>query len=229
MNGLRLTDLYTSVQGEGPRTGVPTTFIRFGGCNLRCPGWPCDTPYAIEPDQWRHDPVLTPSEILERLDGIMPTENMCITGGEPFTQPAAPLHELASLLSFRDHTIDVFTNGTRPLSSWVMRHNVVVVMDWKLKGSGDSDKGQGVRRQNIKNLNSKDAIKFVVKDQQDLNEAVEVWKAHKSDTYAKWYVGAAWDQIHEVDLIDFIVSQGLPWRLNVQVHKYIFSPLERQI
>lgn len=229
MNGLRLTDLYTSVQGEGPRVGIPTTFIRFGGCNLRCPGWPCDTPYAIEPEQWKNDPVVTPDEILDRLDGIPRTENMCITGGEPFTQPAGPLHELVGLLCFRDHTIDVFTNGTRPISVWTRRSNVVVVLDWKLQGSGEGRKFLSVREQNIRLLSDKDAIKFVVKDEQDLQEAVDVWKRCQEHTFAKWYIGAAWDKIHEVDLIDFIVCNGLPWRLNVQIHKYIFSPMERQI
>ncbi len=64
---LKISEIFCTIQGEGPNVGKPTTFIRCGGCNLRCPGWgsttlpsgevvgSCDTPYAVFPeyrDQW---------------------------------------------------------------------------------------------------------------------------------------------------------------------------------
>ncbi|MHA2264890.1 MAG: 7-carboxy-7-deazaguanine synthase QueE, partial [Candidatus Thorarchaeota archaeon] len=100
---MKLSEVYTSVQGEGPRVGVPTTFVRFGGCNLRCPGWGsgslpdgtsvrgCDTIFAVYPEyrsQWESVSV---RQLLERI----PPEitNVCITGGEPLIQPTKDLNE----------------------------------------------------------------------------------------------------------------------------------------
>jgi 7-carboxy-7-deazaguanine synthase len=228
--GLRLTDLYSSLEGEGPRTGVMTTFIRFGGCNMRCPGWPCDTQYAIQPSLWKNDPILTPDEILERIAAMPDTENMCITGGEPTMQPDGPLEELASRLMFSGHTIDLFTNGSlKPLPEWTKATQVCVILDWKLNGSGESETGILTRTDNAKGLSSKDIIKFVVASQEDFAQAVNAYKVLNVDTGAKFSAGVAWGTLEERDLLTTILNHNLPWRLNVQVHKYIFNPTERQI
>jgi 7-carboxy-7-deazaguanine synthase len=227
MRGLRLTDLYVSIQGEGPRVGWPTTFIRFGGCNMRCPGWPCDTPYAIEPALWKNDPVLSPAEVMERIYVLPGTSNYCITGGEPTMQPTEVLTELAlvHLMAYDDATIDVFTNGSlKVFPPWMMSGRVSIVLDWKLGGSGEADRGLLTRVQNVEErLGKKDWIKLVIATEQDMEEAVAVWDRHRLNTLANWCAGSAWQKMSEQDIAEFIVSQGLPWRLNVQMHKYILG------
>ena len=68
MAELRLVENYVSTQGEGPRTGLPTHFVRFGGCNMECLGWPCDTPHAVKPELYMAEGgsyKRTPRELLD--------------------------------------------------------------------------------------------------------------------------------------------------------------------
>jgi 7-carboxy-7-deazaguanine synthase len=162
MRNLRLTELYSSVQGEGPRTGEVTTFVRFGGCNLRCPGWPCDTQHAIDPAIWSKDPLVPPEQLLSDVLK-MSGNNVCITGGEPTMQDPAALQILGQGLLEHGRTVDVFTNGTMcMLPPWMGLETVCVMLDWKLQGSGDSQKGAEIRLVNAKHLSPKDGLKFVI-------------------------------------------------------------------
>lgn len=102
--GLRIAEIFTSVQGEGIWAGTPSTFVRVSGCNLRC-SW-CDTPYA----SWNPEgEVLTVdaivSEVLER--GV---EHVVLTGGEPMLFD--PIVDLSERLRELGHTITVETAGT---------------------------------------------------------------------------------------------------------------------
>jgi 7-carboxy-7-deazaguanine synthase len=173
--------------------------------------------------------MVEPAEILDRMEAFTRTENICITGGEPFTQHPAPTKDLALRLIQEHHTIDVFTNGTRLIPTWCAMSDVSVIMDWKLAGSGEGKKAIEQRETNIVRFREKDWIKFVVKDKEDFYEAIEVWASHKSETGANWCIGTAWERMPEADILSWILQHELPWRVNVQVHKYIFDPSERQI
>lgn len=75
--GLRVSEFFTSIQGEGMWVGVPSTFVRLSGCNLRCV-W-CDTPYA----SWAPEgPVMEIDAIVDELlkGGA---DHVVVTGGEP--------------------------------------------------------------------------------------------------------------------------------------------------
>jgi 7-carboxy-7-deazaguanine synthase len=225
--GLRLSELYSSVQGEGPQTGIPTVFVRFGGCNMRCPGWPCDTQHAIQPTIWRHDPLLEPIEIFERVQGN-PGQNVCITGGEPTMQPYEELEELATMLLEHHYTIDVFTNGSLNLfPPWMLEESVCIIMDWKLKGSGEASRGIEVRRANVRRLGAKDGLKFVVTNAEDLKEAISI--ADLLDPAIEIWVGVAWKQYDEAQLVADVLAFDLPWRVNIQVHKYLWPGVEKGI
>lgn len=225
---LRLNEHYVSVQGEGPNAGVLTQFVRFSGCNLRCPGWPCDTPHAIFPKLWKDDPKVEPQEL---ADSVWETaketgaRHVCLTGGEPLLQQQDALHllvtELRHLVSF-----DIFTNGTFVLPRWVVSNNeVTVVMDWKLAGSGEpEEKFEGARDLNTSLLRRNDAIKFVVKDEADLLQAKEITDTLvRQDCRARFYVGAVWGQMDDDTIVEFMKANRMPWWLNVQVHKHIWG------
>ncbi len=226
---MKLSELYSSIQCEGPNTGEPTQFLRFGGCNLRCPGWPCDTEFAVDPkfrDEWA-------SKTAEAIYDMVPAypKRICITGGEPLIQPKEQLSDLVRMLIHEgEHSIDLFTNGTRPLPSWALWDEVSVVMDWKLPSSGEGDEGIPQRLTNILFLQPKDAVKFVVKDWEDVRIAHEVYTSHRAHTSCEWYIGKVWGAgIQDEDLITYILNHKLPWRLNVQFHKHIWAPDKRGV
>ena len=220
---MRLLEMYTTIQGEGPHTGEPTQFVRFAGCNLRCPGWPCDTQHAIEPELWK--PVALKRTGTEVADKVQPWPiNICITGGEPLTQRAGDLIDLIDALIDSGHTIEVFTNGTQPIPTW-MHGRVRIMMDWKLQGSGeDMEPYESIRLMNATHLHPRDGVKFVVKDQADLTEAYATWLRWEEAVPAQVWVGCVWDEIDDASLVEFITEHRLPWNLNVQQHKYIWHP-----
>lgn len=103
-NRLRIAEIFTSVQGEGIWTGVPSTFLRVSGCNLRCV-W-CDTPYASwEPEGPVRDVPDLVQEVHER--GI---RHVVLTGGEPMLFDA--IAPLAQGLRDRGHVLTFETAGT---------------------------------------------------------------------------------------------------------------------
>jgi 7-carboxy-7-deazaguanine synthase len=101
---LRIAEIFHSVQGEGQWAGVPSTFVRVSGCNLRCV-W-CDTPYA----SWNPEgDTFTVAEIVYRvLEGGL--DHVVLTGGEPMLFDA--IVPLAEGLKALGKTITVETAGT---------------------------------------------------------------------------------------------------------------------
>lgn len=224
---MRVDEVYVSVQGEGPRVGLPTVFARFGGCNLRCPGWPCDTQHAILPeyrDQWtKLNPLEVYNSIVYQMDNT-PKMNVCFTGGEPFLQKNSDFREVVQLLS--DHpnigTIECFTNGTLAYPNWAIE-DIHFIMDWKLPGSGE-DPLDPMRLTNLKELGEKDSIKFVIKDMEDFNVAQELYHKYvEGKSLVQVFYGVAWGSISNADLIDLVLTAQLPWRLNMQIHNVIWD------
>jgi 7-carboxy-7-deazaguanine synthase len=225
---MRLTEIYTSTQGEGPGVGELTQFIRFAGCNLRCAGWPCDTPFAIDPAKYRdkwYD--RNPAQIMEELSRH--PKQVTLTGGEPFLQHSAHLVTLYDSLKANGYFTEVFTNGTRPFPTWIQNENVRVIMDWKLDGSGE-DAEDPIRIDNVKKLKPKDAIKFVCADESDFIQAVNLYNRYLGFPYddPHLYVGAVWGKVQEGEVVEWLKKMKVPFKLNVQVHNYLWPPHERR-
>jgi len=225
---LRLSEIYTSIQGEGPNVGRPTQFVRFGGCNMRCPGWPCDTQHAIDPqysDEWEQ---IEPIELMARVKDW--PRAVCITGGEPLTQRTKEMDTFGDTLLDMNFDIDLFTNGSQAFPKWYRDEGVCIIMDWKLDGSGEGMTGIDQRVENMKLLEEKDAIKFVVKDRWDLEQAKDTYYLH--NMYLRpfvVYIGAAWGHVTDGEIIEYLDRHQLNWMLNVQVHKYIWEPDKRGV
>lgn len=101
---LRVAEIFASVQGEGIWTGIPSTFVRASGCNLRC-RW-CDTPYA----SWSPEgPVMAVESVLAEIERLaMP--HVVLTGGEPMLFDA--MEGVAQGCRDQGRTITVETAGT---------------------------------------------------------------------------------------------------------------------
>lgn len=222
---LRLVEHYASPQCEGPRTGTMTQFVRFAGCNMKCPLWPCDTDYAIDPAIYREGSSwVEPFELAERVAWMCRStgaSNVCLTGGEPFLQDNDALHDLVMAC---DATFECFSNGSFSYPDWSI--NVLdFVMDWKLPGSGEWETRIEQREKNALKLMSTDAIKFVVASDEDLEVAAETYDGLLGKgCRAHFWVGPAWDKYDPIKIIDYIKSTAYPWKLNLQVHKMIWPP-----
>ena len=231
---LRLVEHYSSTQGEGPRTGVVTQFVRFAGCNMNCPGWPCDTPFAVKPELYMAEGgsyKRTSEELLQ--DCINEREktganSICLTGGEPFLQPNSTLEEFITLLIVNRFEVEAFSNGSFIYSDDALR-SVNFMMDWKLDGSGEGTTRLENRRTNALNLRKGSGIKFVCRDRHDFDQAVEIWKDLKDKVKpgVQFWAGSAWSVFPEKEVVELIMSNQLPWRLNVQVHNFIWPANER--
>ena len=232
MKDLKLVEHYTSTQGEGPNTGKTTQFVRFAGCDMRCGGWPCDTPFASDPKIWaKNNYKRSALELVQ--DIVKQTEetgarNICLTGGEPFMQNTESMNTLILELHDRGYNVEAFSNGSFVYSNIALEY-VTFMMDWKLDGSGEGGTSLENRSVNAMNIRNGSGIKFVCKDEHDLNQAVEVWTdlATIVDPKTRFWAGSAWAVLPEREVVAFILENKLPWSLNVQVHNFIWPANER--
>ncbi len=236
---MRLCEVYTSVQGEGPNTGRPITFVRFGGCNLRCKGWGtgelpdgtivegCDTVFSVYPEWAESWDQIDPIDVRTLIPES--PKHVCITGGEPLIQRTKEINALAFGLLHEGFKIDLFTNGTQNLGKylWTSIDEVTVIMDWKLPGSKEDetfDLG------NLAKLGEKDALKFVCKDTHDFNIAMHhiQWAAKKDLLAAQVWFGPVWNEMRPALLAELVQENYPQGHLNIQTHKYIWKPEERR-
>jgi len=157
-----------------------------------------------------------------------------LTGGEPFLQPKAQLLDMCEVLWAKGFEIEAFTNGTLLYPTWAM-DSISMIVDWKLPGSGEStDLPQ--RIDNLQKMSERrrpwivqHAVKFVCKNWLDVAEAVKLYQQYKDSMPEMiWYYGRVWDcDLTNAELVDFVMSNQLPWRLNVQLHNYIWPAQER--
>ena len=222
----RLSEVYLSAQGEGPRVGVPTVFVRFAGCNLRCPLWPCDSQYAIDPKyrgEWKDMSVFELYEEIVAASLDNPEVNICLTGGEVFLQNHELLRELVLELHLSGYSVEAFTNGTVPYPDWVREPvtSVAMVMDWKLPGSGELSH-DNVRVANVREgkLGTGSVIKFTIANREDFEYAKVLYQEFNS--YPVYY-GVVWGKVSNEDLIDWVLSEKLPWMLTMQIHNYVWN------
>ncbi len=107
---IKLSEVFESIQGEGPNAGKPCVFVRLATCNLTC-SW-CDTKYTWDWKRFDYDAevhVTTPREVAERVRAFSP-QHLVITGGEPLLQQPAVTELLGELDS--KTFVEVETNGT---------------------------------------------------------------------------------------------------------------------
>ena len=171
---MKVKEIFQTIQGEGLYSGAVTTFIRFAGCSLRCEY--CDTKYSWQAEG---DDIGVPV-ILERVTDICAhPRHICITGGEPFEQPQNELFSLMhALLDWQGtrglESVVIETNGAQDVN-WVLdkpfRSLTLLSVDFKLPCSGRQGK---MLYENFKYLGPRDVIKFVCKDEHDIEYAKKV-------------------------------------------------------
>jgi len=211
---LRVTEIFHSLQGESTWAGLPCTFVRLTGCPLRCV-W-CDTAYAFHGGERR-----TFEEILGEV-GRYPTRLVQITGGEPLSHPGAS--RLADRLLERGYTVLVETSGALDVSA--LDRRVHKIMDLKCPGSGEEARDLW---SNLDHLTERDEIKFVLADRNDYDWMRETIRARGLDrrveagTLRGLLASPVWAAMDLERLADWILDDGLPVRLQVQLHKLVWG------
>ena len=169
---LRVNEIFSSVQGEGPHAGEASIFIRLTGCNLKCT-W-CDSKYS-----WEEGKEISVSEIIERVK-LFPTKNIVITGGEPLLWN---LDMLVYELRHEGFSISIETNGTIEPSIGI-KHMVEFIISPKLKSSGNKKPSLTKSFQNNSYVN----FKFVIKDYSSIDEMLKFMEEFKVETDENIYL-----------------------------------------
>lgn len=205
---LRINEIFYSLQGEADTAGVPTVFVRLTGCPLRCRY--CDTAYAFHAGDWQgFDAIL--STVAD-----FGTRYVCVTGGEPLAQRNCL--SLLRRLCDAGYRVSLETSGACDIAEVDPR--VVKVVDIKTPGSGEQARN---RLENLALVSAADQLKFVVCDRADYEWARALLREHElSERCAVWF-SPSHTQLEARTLADWILADGLPVRLQVQLHKYLWG------
>ena len=207
---MKVNEIFFSIDGEGKRAGQLAAFIRLTGCNLRCSY--CDTKYSF--DEGRE---MSAEKI---SDAVKNFRNVTLTGGEPLIQNC---HELLTRLE--SHEVNIETNGSIELSEYLKYANAFFTMDFKCYSSGTYDT---MNYGNLKILRENDVLKFVVGDESDLILAEKICTEYKPK--AQIYISPVFGKIEPLQIVEFIKRRHLEnWKLQLQLHKFIWSPNERGV
>jgi len=212
---LTINEIFHSVQGESTYAGRPCVFVRLTACDLRC-SW-CDTPYAFYEGSKR-----SLDDVIGEVDryGCPLVE---VTGGEPLLQE--DVYPLMQRLLDSGKTVLLETGGHR--STERVPADVVTILDVKCPGSGEVEKNDW---KNLDRLRPQDEVKFVVKDRADYNFARDVIARHKlAGRAAAIHLSPVHGVLDPKLLSEWVLADQLPVRVQLQLHKYIWSPDTRGV
>ncbi len=211
---LTVNEIFYSIQGEGTRAGEPCLFVRLTGCPLRCV-W-CDTAYAFDEGTRRGE-----DDVLREL-GRFPCRLVQLTGGEPRAQAAA--FPFVTRLVDAGYRVLVETSGHILLDRLDPR--AVAIVDVKCPGSGES---QRMEWRNLGLLKAGDELKFVVKHRADYEWARGVVRERGLGVRNVVLFSPVHGELDPAELARWILDDGLPARLQVQLHKYLWPGIERGV
>jgi 7-carboxy-7-deazaguanine synthase len=212
---LTVNEIFHSIQGESTYTGTPCVFVRLTACDLRC-SW-CDTEYAFyEGRKMSLDEVMAAVE-----DFKCPVVE--ITGGEPLLQ--SDVYPLMDRLLARGKTVLIETGGHRSIER--VPHGVIRIVDVKCPGSGEADKMDWA---NLRRVTPADQVKFVIKDRVDYEYARDVVAREALSTRVDAVLFSPVHGVMDARLLaEWILADRLPVRLQLQAHKFIWSPDTRGV
>ena len=212
---MNVHELYLSLQGESTYVGRPCVFVRLTACDLRC-RW-CDTPYAFTGGR-----RMSVDEVVDAVlaYGCPLVE---ITGGEPLLQP--DVVPLAGTLIARGVHVLIETGGHRPIDD--LPDEVTVILDVKCPGSGEAER---MHWPNLEQLSATDEVKFVIADRADFDYACEVVTRHRlAERMGAVHFSPVFGELAPDVLARWILEARAPVRLQLQAHKYIWSPEARGV
>ena len=212
---LTVHEIYLSVQGESTHVGRPCVFVRLTACDLRC-SW-CDTPYAFTGGR-----KMSIDEVVDEVRALR-----CLlvelTGGEPLLQPdAIPLMQRLIDDGFE---VLVETGGHLPIDR--LPRGVHAIMDVKCPGSGEATR---MHWPNLDALSKDHEVKFVIANRADYDYARDVITTHDLGARAGAVLLSPVHGVQRSDeLVQWMLADHLPARLQIQAHKFIWTPETRGV
>ncbi len=205
---MRITEIYRSIQGETQYAGLPCTLVRTTGCDLRC-GY-CDSAFAFHGGR-----EISIAEIVAEVDRLG-APLVLLTGGEPMLQQE--IGTLAARLIASGYRVMIETSGAHPVNR--LPPEVIRIIDMKTPGSGESAR---MRFEILDDLGARDAVKFVICDEADYRWAADVIRSRGLADRTEVLLSPAHGRMDAQDLVAWMLRDGLPARLNLQLHKYIWN------
>jgi 7-carboxy-7-deazaguanine synthase len=205
---MRVTEIFFSIQGESSHAGKPCVFVRLTGCSLRCVY--CDTKYSYGGGR-----EMSLDEVLSAVGGY-PAKLVEVTGGEPLEQQE--VYPLMNSLLDRGYTVMLETGGHVNICQ--VPKPVIKIIDIKCPGSHE---GHTVCWENIAMTEPQDEFKFVISSRADYewSKAVYLEKLRQKSNIVLF--SPSHDELPAVNLARWILDDGLPVRLQLQIHKYIWG------
>jgi len=204
-----ITEIFRSIQGEGPFTGIPMVFVRTNRCNLRCT-W-CDSTYTFHGGNEMKIP-----DIIREVDAYG-LKWVCFTGGEPLIQRDAL--EFVKVLHERGTRILIETSGSISIRPYTQFKDVFIDMDIKTPSSGESD---SLLEDNLSSIRSQDYVKFVIESEVDYDFLSNFIRTHHLPCEAvvqpAWGINPRW-------IVERLLADGLPVRFMLQTHKFIWGEM----
>jgi 7-carboxy-7-deazaguanine synthase len=229
-----ITEIFKSIQGEGTRAGLPCIFVRLTGCNLRCT-W-CDTAYAFHGGKkWSVDEVAARvDELAGRRDGAQGSSAAVplveLTGGEPLLQDE--IYPLSEKLLAAGYAVMIETSGERFVGR--LPKEVIKIVDVKCPDSGEADTFE---MRNLEELGAIDEVKFVLSTRRDYDFAREFTARHGLAERVRQVLFSPvfddpegkWPGLEPRTLVEWILADGLPVRLGLQLHKFVWDPATKGV
>ncbi|TAK58187.1 MAG: radical SAM protein [Bacteroidetes bacterium] len=213
-NTLVINEIFHSIQGESCHAGLPCVFVRLTYCNIRCSY--CDSEYAFYEGK-----EMTMDEILERVQhyGCKLVE---VTGGEPLFQ--SNVHELMKRLCDNGYEVLLETGGSLSLEH--VDRRVKCVVDFKCPSSNMVKKNLWLI---IEQLKPVDEVKFVIGDRNDYDWAKQKIAEYKIGERCRILMSVVFGKLEPVELAEWILTDRLDVRFQLQMHKFIWEPEKRGV
>jgi 7-carboxy-7-deazaguanine synthase len=238
-----LSEIFYSLQGEGPFAGRPAIFVRTSFCNLNC-GYSNDGPSKWKCDTWNvmteTKQKVTPKELAKSIHDLDTTggrARVVFTGGEPFLYAkdlAETVKELEEINPDYIYGIDIETNGTLYDEELVKKVAGIVVISPKLSSSGIS-KERRINKEAlislVENSRAFPIFKFVIASEEDIQEVLNDFKPIIEEGISRsknlewrdivWFMPAMETISQGLDIKQFVwkrcVELGVPMSLRTHI------------
>lgn len=211
---LKINEIFYSIQGETSYVGNPTVFVRTTACNLRCTY--CDTKYSYYEGEMQ-----SLETIIKEIDSHQ-APYVCVTGGEPLLQKE--VHTLMSTLCDRGYKVSLETSGSKSIEQ--VDERVKIILDVKTPDSGAAN---SFLMENVGFSTPSTEYKFVICSEEDFDWSENFCRQH--NLFEKFMVlySPSYGQVSERWLAEKILQKKSSARLQLQLHKYIWSPETRGV